>query len=83
MRFLFRSPQFLILRNFKGDFEVVQLQATVSDNSELYWYLDDTFIGTTTSLHQLTLAIDPGLHSLTVLDQFGQVAKRQFKMYRV
>ena len=81
MRFLFRSPQFLIQRNIKGDFEVVQLQVTVSDKSELYWHLDDMYIGTTTSLHQLTLAINLGLHSLTVLDQSGQVAKCQFKVY--
>jgi penicillin-binding protein 1C len=76
------GAEIVIPRNFKGDFEVVQLQATVSDNGTLYWHLDETYIGTTTSMHQLTLEIGQGQHLLTVLDESGQVVKCQFKVYR-
>ena len=45
--------------------------------SKVYWYLNTSFIGTTTNLHEM--AIHPkksGKHTITVLDEFGNEIKK-------
>lgn len=46
----------------------------------LYWHLDQKYLGTTRSFHQLALNITPGEHILTVVDGSGQRLTRQFKV---
>jgi len=51
-----------------------------SRRATLYWHLDDRFIATTTTFHQQALDIEPGMHVLTVVDQDGNRASRQFEV---
>ncbi|HPB24846.1 MAG TPA: penicillin-binding protein 1C [Bacteroidales bacterium] len=39
---------------------------------KLHWYLDNTFIGSTSDFHQMALAPEAGKHKLTLVDQKGQ-----------
>jgi penicillin-binding protein 1C len=49
-------------------------------NSTIFWYLDETFIGTTAIVHKLSLCPGPGWHTLTLTDQLGNMVKRRFKV---
>lgn len=47
-------------------------------NAKLFWHLDDEFIGSTTQFHQMALNPDPGLHTLTIVDENGESVTRHF-----
>lgn len=42
----------------------------------VYWYLDETFLGTTKDIHEFAMQPSQGKHLLTVVDDFGNEAKR-------
>jgi len=44
--------------------------------SLVYWYLDSTFLGTTKDIHEFAMQPSHGKHLLTVVDEFGNEAKR-------
>lgn len=42
----------------------------------VYWYLDETFMGTTKDIHEFAMQPKQGKHLLTVVDELGNEAKR-------
>ncbi len=38
---------------------------------ELFWHLDENFIGSTTDIHQITIIPTHGAHKLTLFDNLG------------
>ena len=46
--------------------------------STIYWHLDDRYIGSTKSIHQLGFSPTPGTHVLTVVDETGESVCRKF-----
>ena len=48
--------------------------------SQLYWHLNDQYIGTTQGKHQMSLQPEGGDHTITVTDNEGNSLKRQFKV---
>jgi len=51
-----------------------------NNNSKLFWHLDDTYIGTTTQFHQMAVNPSPGLHTLTIVDENGDIVTRHFEI---
>ena len=49
-------------------------------DAELFWHLDDAFVGVTSELHELALAPSPGEHVLTLVDQDGAEVRRRFEV---
>ncbi|AUP79633.1 penicillin-binding protein 1C [Flavivirga eckloniae] len=45
--------------------------------STLFWYLDNTFIASTKDIHDLAIIPKQGAHIITVVDEFGNEAKRK------
>ncbi|TBN02458.1 penicillin-binding protein 1C [Hyunsoonleella flava] len=48
--------------------------------STVFWYVDDTFVSSTKDIHELGIKPQPGKHLITVVDEFGNEAKRQFEI---
>ncbi len=48
--------------------------------STLFWYLNDRFLGSTKDIHELAIKPKQGKHIVTVVDEFGNEAKRQFEV---
>ncbi|WP_298341028.1 penicillin-binding protein 1C [uncultured Algibacter sp.] len=46
--------------------------------STVFWYVDETFVGSTKDIHELGIQPKPGKHLLTVVDEFGHEVKRWF-----
>lgn len=49
-------------------------------DATVFWHLDDRFLGTTTTLHELALDIAEGTHTITVVDQRGNRLSRRFRV---
>lgn len=45
---------------------------------EIFWYIDQTYIGVTKSRHKMMVDLSPGWHKLEVIDSDGNNAKRRF-----
>lgn len=49
-----------------------------SPNSTIYWHLDGEYIGKTTLFHEVAVDVEPGKHNLTIVDQSGGMAQKNF-----
>ena len=50
--------------------------------TEVFWHLDDQFIGNTKRIHQMPLSPDPGNHVLTLIDENGESLSREFQVLK-
>ena len=57
-------------------FKVVHRNA----DAKIYWHLDDQYLGCTTGFHQMGLSPEPGMHTLTLVDQNGETLIRRFEI---
>lgn len=48
--------------------------------SSVYWYVDELYIGTTKDIHELAIIPKAGQHWITVVDEFGNEAKRNISI---
>jgi penicillin-binding protein 1C len=60
----------------KTIFQVAHRQASV----KIYWHIDQEYIGTTQTFHQLALAPPPGKHTLTLVDENGYRLEQRFEI---
>ncbi|MBC3756835.1 penicillin-binding protein 1C [Hyunsoonleella sp. SJ7] len=68
-------------KDFDGETNDLILKVAHSKpESTLFWYIDETFIGTTKDIHELGIKPDSGKHTITVVDEFGNEAKRNFEI---
>lgn len=57
-------------------FQVAHRSAT----STIYWHLDGEYIGSTKMAHQLSISAPAGVHSLTLVDDKGEMLEQKFKV---
>jgi penicillin-binding protein 1C len=57
-------------------FEAVHRNA----NTELFWHLDDEYVGRTQTIHQLNMDLTPGQHLITIVDGDGNRLARAFEV---
>lgn len=60
----------------KTVFQVAHRQPEV----QIYWHLDETYLGSTQHFHNLELAPEPGLHRIILVDQNGNRLERSFEI---
>ena len=48
--------------------------ACSTPGEQLFWHLDNHFVGTTTDLHQVQIAPEAGVHKLTVYDSRSSIS---------
>ncbi len=46
----------------------------------IYWHIDGEYLGMTTEFHQMELSPSKGIHTLTLVDQYGETLIRQFEI---
>ncbi|MEQ9442947.1 MAG: penicillin-binding protein 1C [Cyclobacteriaceae bacterium] len=46
----------------------------------LYWHVDDTYLGETRDRHQMALLLEPGVHTLHLVDEQGNTLTRPFEI---
>ena len=85
MAFIFpvKNEMVLLPKNFDEQVNDVVFKLAHHDpNTTVYWYLDDTFLGTTQTFHELSVSPKPGNYTLTVMDQEGNTLKQHLIIKR-
>ncbi len=72
-----------IPRSIQGDYERLILRASSSRaNAPLFWYLNGTFIGETTSEHRIAVHLESGDYHLVIQTETGNSAEVVFRAFR-
>ena len=68
-------------KDFDGETNDLILKIAHSKpESTAFWYVDETFLGSTKDIHELAVKPKSGKHLITVVDEFGNEAKRGFEI---
>lgn len=67
------DAKIFIPKNIQGNKERIVLQATHRDkNANLYWHLDNQYLGETKTIHHMEITPLPGKYTLTLTDEKGE-----------
>jgi penicillin-binding protein 1C len=58
---------------------ILKIAHSKTDNT-VFWYLDETYLGSTKDIHEMAVKPNQGKHTITVVDEFGNEAKRWFEI---
>lgn len=65
-----QNSKIQLTKDFYGHIQAVILKATHNNpNSELFWYLNQKYIGSTTRFHQMPITPAVGKYTLTIIDE--------------
>ncbi|WP_245925588.1 penicillin-binding protein 1C [Algibacter marinivivus] len=68
-------------KDFDGETNDLILKIAHSKpESTVFWYVDETFVGSTKDIHELAVKPKQGKHLITVVDEFGNEMKRRFEI---
>lgn len=68
-------------RDFEGQLGKVILEAGHRDaDTEIFWYVNEQFIGSTELNHRMEAALEPGIHNLLIMDEKGNTARSRIKV---
>lgn len=74
-----RGTRVFIPRDFGGQAGRVIFEAVHrSADAEIYWHVDDQYLGSTRHIHQMELFVKEGSHSLTLMDAEGNMQQQTF-----
>ncbi|MFP2995281.1 penicillin-binding protein 1C [Spongiivirga sp. MCCC 1A20706] len=60
--------------------ELIFKLAHSQSETTVFWYVDDMFVGSTKNIHDFALQPKTGKHIITVVDEFGNEAKRRIEI---
>lgn len=83
MEFIYpkQSSKFFLPKDFDGNTnELVFKLAHSKPETTIFWYVDETFIGSTKTIHDMAIIPTIGKHIITVVDEFGNEAKRSIEI---
>ena len=60
--------------------ELILRLAHSKPETTVFWYLNDTFVGSTKAIHEVAIIPKQGKHLITVVDELGNEAKRWFEI---
>lgn len=76
-----RGTQVFIPMDFGGRTGRVVFEAVHRHpGAEVYWHIDDRYIGSTRHIHQMELFLPEGLHCLTLMDGEGNILQQTFRV---
>lgn len=76
-----RRTRVFIPRDFGGKAERVVFEAVHrSAEAEIYWHLDEQYLGNTRRIHQMEVWAKEGLHRLTLMDDEGNILQQTFRV---
>ena len=61
----------VIIPKGMGIIKIVMEAAQTNNDKALFWHLDGTYIGSTLTIHKMSVEISPGNHSLSIIDKNG------------
>jgi penicillin-binding protein 1C len=81
LRYPTEKSRIQLSRDLDGTKGEVILEASCRNKSTtIYWHLDDQFLGTTSTFHQMSATPEPGIHRLTLVDELGSTQTVSFEV---
>ncbi len=75
------SNTIFLPKDFSGKTnELVLKIAHSKPESNVYWYLDETYLGMTKDIHELAILPKTGEHLITIVDELGNERKRRIRI---
>ena len=74
MRFIYPTDGCVVSLPVQGDGTRAALNCSVAHNdpsAEIFWHLDNSYIGSTKDIHQMSVQLSSGVHRITVVDSSG------------
>lgn len=74
MHFIYPTDGSVVSLPIQSDGTVSALNCSVAHNdpsAELFWHLDNTYLGSTKDIHQMSVQLSSGVHRITVIDSCG------------
>ena len=72
-----------LTKNFNGEMQPFVLKVAHSDlKAKLFWYLNDKFLGTTQTFHEMQVEAKTGNYYITVTDEGGNEISRRIEIVR-
>ena len=76
-----KGTRVFIPRDFGGTKGTVVFElAHRNPLAEVYWHIDDRYIGSTRHIHQMKFDTSEGLHTLTLMDDDGNTLQQKFRV---
>jgi len=68
-------------KNWNGETEGIFFELAHQDaDATVFWHLDGTYLGATTTFHSLAVPASVGAHEIMVVDAVGNRKRRQFEV---
>ncbi|CAM4132006.1 MULTISPECIES: penicillin-binding protein 1C [Flavobacterium] len=72
------NTKIVLTKDFDGKLQPVIVKVAHSETeAELFWYLDDKYLGSTKTFHEKQILATSGTYIITVVDQHGEELKRR------
>lgn len=76
-----KGTRIFIPRDFGGHSEKIVLQAVHrSARTEIFWHVDDRYLGKTSHIHQMEVLLQEGSHKLTLVDDKGNMLQQKLRV---
>lgn len=76
-----KNAQIFLPKDFNGTInDLIVKVAHSKPETELYWYLDQTYLGRTKTIHEFNMQPGKGFHTITVVDEFGNEATQKIEI---
>ena len=77
------NSKIYLTKNFDSEVQPVILKVAHSQkDTQLFWYVDNVYKGTTKTFHEMPIAPSSGFHYITVVDELGNEIKRKIEIVR-
>ncbi len=77
------GTELFIPRDASGKYQKVILKAAHNKpDTKIYWYLNEKYISTTKSIHNISIDIQEGKYSLSLIDEYGNETSVRFSVSR-
>lgn len=77
------NSKIYLTKNFESKVQSVLLKVAHSQpGSKLFWYVNNAYLGTTHTFHEMPLEMKSGTYYITVTDEFGNEIKRRIEIVR-
>ena len=72
------STKIILTKNFESKLQPAIFKiAHTNREIELFWYLDDIYLGSTKTFHEMPVLAKPGFHIVTVVDELGNEIRKK------
>lgn len=72
-----------LTKNFNGEIQPFIIKVAHSDQkAKLFWYLNDKFLGTTQTFHEMSVEAKTGKYYITVTDEAGNEISRRIEIVK-